>query len=50
LPARLNLFLPARSVEKAPATATHAPVDLDTIEDDFGFLTGTRAENEWLQR
>ena len=28
----------------------HAPVDLDTIEDDLGSLTGTRAENEWLQR
>jgi hypothetical protein len=33
---RICGFLPARSVEKAPAKAMHAPVDLDTIEDDLG--------------
>ena len=28
----------------------HAPVDLDTIEDDLGIPHGYSSQNEWLQR
>jgi hypothetical protein len=35
---------------KAAAKATHAPIDLATIKDDFGIPAGDTSQDEWLQR